>query len=616
MAEPLTIEMFGPMRVLIEGEPLPHMRSRKAQWLLAILALRGGKPIARETLASTLWPDTEANTALANLRPLMSELRRAMGNQGHRLVSPDRNSIFLELAGAQVDVVAFDAAARHEATYAQAIERYRGVLLEGCQEEWVHQERNAREQACVLALESVADRCVSAGAYATAVLHYQRAIPLDPWRDSLRRGLMTALDAAGDVNAAVQAYRDYAFLLSREGGTIPEAPTTSLYTRLREKIRDGKVISRPERVGGISSPPCNLPAAPTELVGREDEQADIAASLRQFRLVTLTGVGGIGKSRLALGIAEAVLVEYSGGTCFISFEEVTEGPSVAAVVADAMGVTWAEPQSAVDAIASRIGKDAVLLVLDNCEHLVRPVSQLADRLLRECGQLHILATSRESLGISGEVICPVYALETPDPAQLPRGRQMRLRVAASYDAVVLFTQRAKAAQPDFVLSTENVVDVVRVCAKLEGIPLALELAAARMRSMSASSLVERLEHHPFDLLQSRNRAIVDRQQTMRATFDWSYALLSHFERRVLAWLSVFSSGWTLGAAERALADIQTQEETIAEAVHSLVGKSLASFDANLSRFQFLEMVHLYAATRLAESGEVALAEEAHRKLAY
>jgi DNA-binding SARP family transcriptional activator len=207
---PLTILLFGPMLVLVEGLPLPHLRSRKGLWLLALLVLRHGRPVEREWLAGTLWPDMDQSQAFDNLRPVLSELRKALGSAHAHLQSPNRHSLMLDLTGAEADVLTFDAAIASQDPPAleRAVSLYRGPLLEGCTEEWVSPERAAREQSCMRALQQLADSALAAGDCETASGFYRRAVRIDPWWEAAQRGLMEALAKSGDTNAALQVYRE------------------------------------------------------------------------------------------------------------------------------------------------------------------------------------------------------------------------------------------------------------------------------------------------------------------------------------------------------------------------------------------------------------------------
>src|ERR1044072_396870 len=244
MAAPLTIELFGPMRVLVDGEPMPRVRSRKALWLRALLVLRQGRPATREWVANALLPGSDAG--LANLRPLISELRNAFGSEGEGLLGSDR-TVAVDLDGADVDVLRFDAAIQ-AGDFATAIDLYRGELLEGCTEEWAAQEQRIRETSCLSALQSLGDSALEQCKYEEAAALFTRAIGIDTLRDPPRRGLMAAMAASGDTNGALQSYREFARVLSTEVSTAPDKETTRLYEKLRADLR------RPERARGEPTP--------------------------------------------------------------------------------------------------------------------------------------------------------------------------------------------------------------------------------------------------------------------------------------------------------------------------------------------------------------------------
>ncbi len=594
----LTIDLFGPIRVLVDGEPMPRVRSRKALWLLALLALRNGRPATREWVADALWPDAEGGQGLANLRPLISELRSALGSQSGRLLVNDR-TVALDVEGATVDAVEFDEAFR-QGDFARAAELYRGELLEGCSEEWAVQEQRVRETNCLTALQALGDTALSDDRPAAAVDIFTRAIGIDGLRDAPRRGLMAALAAMGDVNAALQSYREFARLLSAEVSTVPDKETTGLYEQLRADLR------RPRRHSAKPTPN-NLVQPLSPLVGREDEGADVEDLLRRNRLVTLTGVGGIGKTRLAASVASATLAEYYGGVWLIRLDALGDSRAVTGAAAAELGVQDTLTRPLVEGIVERLREGRCLLVLDNCEHLLDAAAELVVRLLHDCPNLHILATSRETMNIPGELVWPVPPLAFPLEANLPEGRATRKRVAEGYESVRLFVDRARAVQPAFELNDENLAWVIDVCAQVDGLPLAIELAAARTRSLSIETLTKRLREHHLETLQGRGRGLNERQQALRATIDWSYALLEDEDRRMMAQLAVFAGGWTLEAAEQVCGAKDAMYQ-----LHSLVDKSIVVFDDRTGRYRFLETVRQYAEEKLAEGGEADQVRARHR----
>jgi predicted ATPase/DNA-binding SARP family transcriptional activator len=630
---PFTLTLFGPMQVLVEGRSLPRMRSRKGLWLLALLTLRHDRPVEREWLTGTLWPDMDQSQAFANLRPILSELRNGMGSQKERLQSPDRHTLLLDLSGAQVDLLAFDAAITSKKSTAleQAAALYQGPLLEGCDEEWVFQERNAREQSCLQALQQLGDTALATGDHATAIDHFQRAVHLDPWWEAARRGEMEARARSGDTNAALRVYREFIEVLKGDPHAAPDEQTTALYRRLRAEARQrggshAEVGTEPVVVPKVTG---YLPHALTDLVGRKDERLEVALRLRRSRLVTLTGMGGIGKTRLALEVAREVSAEYPDGVWLVALEALSEGKQVFPQIASVLGLKEERGCTLQDQVTQHLHTKRLLLVLDNCEHVREASAQAVGHLLRECRQIRILATSREALDITGEMVWGVPSLATPDPAHLPNGQATLLRVLMGYESVQLFVERAQAVQKTFLLNRNNARAVAEACFRLEGIPLAIELAAARVNVLAVEQIAARLDNYLI-VLTGRSRTVQAHQQTLRATLDWSYALLSDPERALLCRLSVFVGGWTLDAAEQVCVGHGIEAGQVLDLLTALAEKSLIVSEEREGevdrRYHLLEMVRQYAEEALKATGMsepfrinhrrwlVALAEEADPQL--
>lgn len=604
------------MQVLVHGRPMPPMRSRKALWTLALLALRQDRPVTREWIAGTLWPEIETSRGFTNLRIVLSELRQMLGEERGRLQSPNRYTLLLDLAGADIDLVRFDAAlkSREPEDLKQAIALYRGPLLEGCNEEWALQDRLIREQECLHALETLGDAAVRRGELQSACEYFRRAIGIDPWREAAQRRLMEALAQSGERNAALQVYREFVELLRRDPTAVPSEETRALYARLRAEARrplrapvTPVVETIPATVIG------SLPHPLTELIGREDECLEVFARLRRYRLVTLTGPGGMGKTRLAMEVAQASAREYPEGVRLVALEDVTEGGLLTSQIASVLGIREVSGRSWKEQVTEHIGDRRLLLVLDNCEHLLEDSAQLVGHLLRSCANLRVLTTSREALGIQGEVAWAVPTLATPDPNYLPPGDATLLRVLLGYESVQLFVARAQAVQQNFHLTAENGRTVAQICSRLEGIPLLIELAAARVRAMTVAQIAKRLDD-PLNLLAGVRHTTLSRQQRMRAMLDWSYRLLSEQERLLLHRLSIFVGGWTLEAAEQVCAGEEIEAQAVPDLLMSLVDKSLVVFDEKTEsgRYRLLEIVHQYAAEKLTASGIRERMQEKHR----
>jgi predicted ATPase len=339
-----------------------------------------------------------------------------------------------------------------------------------------------------------------------------------------------------------------------------------------------------------------LPIPLTSLIGREHELAEVERLLASARLLTLTGAGGSGKTRLALAVAERVAPRYDA-VAWIELAPLSDPDLLTQHVATAFGVSEAPAGTLVQSLVDALRDRTSLLVLDNCEHLLDAVSELADALLRGCPRLTILATSRQALGVSAEAAWLVPLLDVPaDGASLEQ--------LAECDAVRLFVDRARAALPSFVLDARNARAIVAICRRLEGLPLAIELAAARVRVLHPQQIGERLDD-AFRLLTSGTRSALPRHRTLRGVIEWSHALLTPDEQRMFARLAVFADGFTLEQTERICAFDGIAEEDVLDLVAGLADKSLVLVDtsAGEARYRFLETVRQYAHERLVASGE-------------
>ncbi|HEV2012666.1 MAG TPA: adenylate/guanylate cyclase domain-containing protein [Candidatus Dormibacteraeota bacterium] len=337
--------------------------------------------------------------------------------------------------------------------------------------------------------------------------------------------------------------------------------------RIYQLLIDGLPDSFPP-LRSLDATPNNLPTQTTTFVGRQPELARAAELLKTTRLLTLTGPGGSGKTRLALHLAADVLDRYSDGVWLVELAPVTDPAGVAPTVAAAVHIGERAGHPVVETISAGLRSRQLLLLLDNCEHLIAACADLAAALLRSCPQLTILATSREGLNVPGETLVPVPSLRLPDGDTLPPLDELR-----EYEAISLFVDRCTSYQPAFALTAENAADIVRICRRLDGVPLALELAAARVRVLSVAQVATRLDDR-FRLLTGGSRTVLARQQTLRALIDWSYDLLTDMERTLLRRLSIFVGGWTLEAAEAICAGEGIEREAVLELVAHLIDKSL------------------------------------------
>ncbi len=397
-------------------------------------------------------------------------------------------------------------------------------------------------------------------------------------------------------------------------------PMVSLRDLGSVRLRD---LTQPERVFQLVHPqicqqfpalrsleatPNNLPQQLTSFIGRERELIEVRELLGKTRLLTLLGVGGIGKTRLSLQLAAEVIDDYPDGVWLVELAAVSDARMVAQAIATVLAVKEEAGRPVDEAVMKAVAGRQMLIVLDNCEHLVLSCAELARDLLQASPRLKVLASSREPLRIAGETNYSMPALAVPDAHGAVATESLM-----QFEAVHLFVERAVAAQPSFQVTDQNASAVVEICRRLDGIPLAIELAAARVRALPVKEIAARLSDR-FRLLVLGDRTALPRQQTLQALIDWSYDLLTESERALLRRLSVFSGGWMLNAAESVCGEGAIEKEDILDLLGHLVEKSLVVVESERERFRLLETVRQYAQERLRKSDEEA--EIRSRHLAY
>jgi predicted ATPase/class 3 adenylate cyclase len=353
----------------------------------------------------------------------------------------------------------------------------------------------------------------------------------------------------------------------------------------------------------------NLPLQLTSFIGREKEIAAVVELLEKHRLVTLTGVGGTGKTRLALRVAGEVLPEFKHGAWLVELARLTDPALILPGVAGVFGL-YEENESMPLKVRlhSYLSDKCLLLIQDNCEHLIGEVAQFVDAILHAAPGVKVLATSREGMSLAGETAYPVPSLGMPDPASLPP-----VEALSQYDAIKLFVERARTGLPAFTLTESNAPTVTQICRRLDGIPLAIELAAARVKVLPIEQIGARLNER-FRLLTGGSRTALPRQRTLQATIDWSYGLLSEAERALLRMLSVFMGGWTLEAAEGVCGDCGSGQADVMDSLAQLVNKSLVEVETaggEVRRYRLLETVRQYAQEKLDEAGEAVPMRDQH-----
>jgi predicted ATPase/class 3 adenylate cyclase/Tfp pilus assembly protein PilF len=510
------------------------------------------------------------------------------------------------------------ALAAHDALARRVVEARRGTVIK-MTGDGMHAVFNAAHDALAASLDlqqAVADPAATDG----LALHVRCGIHagLVERRDSdcfgspvNRAARIMASAHGGQVllsQAAVELLRDLlpVPVTLRDLGTVrlkdlatPERVYQAVHPALRQDF---------PALRSLEATPNNLPQQPTSFIGRTREQWDVEQLLAKTRLLTLTGSGGCGKTRLALQIAADALDRYVDGVWFVELAPLSDPELVPQSVAAVLGLKEEPGTPLVRTLTDHLKDRRLLLLLDNCEHLLDACARLVDAVLRQCPGVRILASSREALGIGGEQAYRVPSLSLPDTKETPTPASV-----VPFEAVQLFRERARLARGDFAITERNAAAVASICRRLDGIPLALELAAARVRSLSVDEIDRKLNER-FRLLTGGARTALPRQQTLRALIDWSYDLLSEPARCLLQRLSVFAGGWTLEAAEHVCAGEGLEFEDILDLLVSLADKSLAAVDPvdGGSRYRLLETVRQYARDRLQEAGGGEATRARHR----
>ncbi|GAB2864743.1 BTAD domain-containing putative transcriptional regulator [Actinoallomurus bryophytorum] len=604
----MRIGLLGPLEVADGTGRVVEVGGARLRALLILLALDAGRVVGAERLVDGVWGDEPPSGAPNALQSLISRLRRTLPDlvieshpSGYRLV--------LDGSADAVDVIEFDRlAARGQALLADeparaadalaaALSLWRGPALADVAEAGFARGHVSRlTERHLGAVEDHVEARLTLGRADVAEL--EELVAAHPLRERLRGQFMRALCAAGRQADALTTFEDARRTLAEELGVDPSP-----------ELRDVHLAV----LRGRSSPAgpavrTNLPARLTSFIGREEEIDRVAKLLEENRLVTLTGPGGAGKTRLAVESAERLTERMPGGVWLVELAPVGDPAEVPQALMSALGLreralvgnmrgTTPPTTDPVGRLVAALAGERLLIVLDNCEHLIDACARLADRVLADCPGVRVLATSREALGITGETLWPVPPLAFPCDESLGPGEDV-----LGYPAVRLLAERGAAVRPGFTVGAD-LDAVLAICRRLDGMPLAIELAAARLRTMTAAQIAGRLDDR-FRLLTGGSRTALPRHQTLRAVVDWSWDLLDEPEHELLRRMSVFSGGATLESVEEVCGG------DVFDALIGLVEKSLVIADG-AGRYRLLETIRAYSAGRLSQAGEARRIRRAH-----
>ncbi|MFQ5460161.1 MAG: BTAD domain-containing putative transcriptional regulator, partial [Anaerolineae bacterium] len=649
----LRIEVLGHFAAFVDGAPLNLAPMSTSVRLWHYLLLRGPGPRRRLHVARELWPEEEDTRGLATLRRHLHVLLRGLppAEDDKPWLILDRSTLrwnidsdfTLDVAEYEALLAGIEAASPTQgpgaamASLEQAAALYAGDLLPESYDDWVLSERERLRQLQCEALFRLVGLQASRGRPRRAIATASRLVGHDPLFEEGHRLLMGLQYLAGDRGAALHAYRQGEAVLAQELGVEPLPATVRLAAAVQGGEAPGQIFALlaadlPRGVEVADLVPGrvvhNLPARESRFVGRRNDLEAVGRMLREHRLTTLTGPAGCGKTRLALELASGLVAAdvdpagrpeapgevgagpFPDGIWWVDLAAVAQADQVAPAVATVLGASTATGAWSPDAIARTVAGKTLLLVLDNCEHIIAACAAMAHGLLRSGPGVRILATSRELLGVVGEAAWVVPPLYCP-----PAGEGAPPPMASAHEGLLLFEDRARRVRPAFRIGGDNAVVVAQVCRRLDGLPLAIELAAAQMRSHTLAQLADGLPG-ARDPPARGDKGDDRRHGTLAAAIDWSHDLLSAPEQGFLRRLAVFRGGCSLEAAAAVCTGAEGAARGADEILSGLVDKSLvaAGVSGGEGRFRLLDTMRRYAAERLAEAGE----EEAvrHRHAAY
>jgi predicted ATPase/DNA-binding SARP family transcriptional activator len=601
MAPDLEFRVLGGIELERHGKVLP-IGGPKPRLLLALMAARRGSVVSSHRLCDELWGNHPPADPLGVLQSQISRLRRVLRPQAEIIARPP--GYVLQIPDEMIDAGLFEQlctranSSSNQQVKAELLEDalacWRGSAFEEFAEhDWARLEAMRLDELHVLAQEELFDARLALGDHGALVGDLEALVTRYPMRERFWQQLIVALYRSGRAAEALRQAENLRVVLREELGLDPSPSLRELEARV---LNDDPTLLQPPVVARRSVSR-QLPAEPTRLVGRGEELELLTGRLRSDRLVTLTGPGGVGKTRLAMRLAGELWDEFDGEVYVTELAPVRDATSTVAAIATALDVQQRQHLSVEETLVEYLRARRALLVLDNCEHLRSTIASLSERLLSWCPAVTILATSREVLGLPGEHVWRVRPLAIPLEGSGPA-------LAAEAPATRLFVECAIAARPGFALGPDNVQSVIEIVGHLDGLPLTIELAAARIRAMGPAALAERLRDG-FDLLADAQTSMIPRHRTVLDLVEWSYDLLGPDERVLFSQLSVFAGSFGLDAAEEVCVGPEGGKSGVPGLLATLVDKSMVQLvDEDLPRYRLLETLREFGRDRLsAEEGQ-------------
>jgi len=606
------IELFGGLRARSGDRVLERFQTQKTAALFAYLAFDLSRRRSREELVDLLWPDADLDAGRNRLSQaigwLRTQLETADTGRGSVVIA-DRQYVSLNPDSVVTDAAQFERhlqaatgqdAALNIENLAAAVALYQGDLLAGHYEDWIIGERQRFLNLFLDATRRLVQHYQSRKEFEKALEYARRSLAVDPLSEELHCDLMRLLAACGQTAMAIRQYRELERVLARELNETPSKPARDLIEEIRHMRSEPAAAPAEPRTGTAF-----LPVSLTRFFGRDEEIAHVQNLFRGegARLVTLVGTGGAGKTRLALEAAGRLSKMYEGGVWFLPLADLTDSAMIPVALCDLLQLPRSAAKPAVEQIVDALSGRQALIVIDNAEHMIDGAGEIVSQLLGRLPLLNLLVTSRQKLNVEGEREAPVPPLPAPAGTMLDSIKPITVEALMKIDSVRLFVDRAQAVRPSFAVTRENAATVARVCERLEGIPLAIELCAAWAQTLTPAQMLEQLNHR-FELLVSRRRDIAPRHRTLRAALEYNYLQLPAQLQQLFVRLSVFRGGWTLEAAAAVCPDEQSTSNVMQtlDAITELRERSLIVAEESRDRagseemrYRMLETLREFAA---------------------